>query len=129
MRNVGRGPAFVRKAEFVTGKRIPEEAATAHNAVLPVNECTEISYTIKRAHPFYGMLTESDRPEFAVAINYDDISGKQHTRSVMRIRRKAESDEFELLGVPVYGCNKHWKRGPKPLAGDDPYAGDIVQRQ
>jgi hypothetical protein len=125
MRNVGKGPAFVRKAEFVSGRTNPDEAAVAAKVVIPVDEETRITYTLKSGSHFHKLFLE--RSEFAVALNYDDISGDQRTRSVMRIRHM-DDDTFDVLGVGLYHCGKDeaWTREREPFAGFDPRAQDIV---
>jgi hypothetical protein len=123
LRNVGSGPAFVRLAQFTTGTGEVEEAATSQNVVIPVGESTMVHYTIGPGHRFYGMLYQQWPAEFAVAVNYDDISGEQRTRTVMRITR-TELREFEVLSVGLYHCDKDWNTEPKPFAGTDPRAKD-----
>ena len=120
LRNVGRGPAFIRRAELVAGRAEPVAAATSRRVVLPVDDDTFITCTLREGEPFYDDLTR-DQFEFAVALNYDDISGTQRTRSVMRIRQE-RFGQFEILGVGIYHCDENWRRELHTFAGYDPYA-------
>ena len=124
MRNMGRGPAFIREAHFTPGRVEPTLIATAHNAVLPVNETTTVFTTVNGTDHMYPMINVDFPREFAVAINYDDISGEQRTRSVMRILQ-TNTHEFTVLDVGLYHCDENWRRDPTPFAGKDRYAGDI----
>jgi hypothetical protein len=124
MRNVGRGPAFIRKAEITNGRAEPTEIAVPSNNVVPVNEPTTIFYDENPGRTFFGLVAGGSEYEFAVALNYDDISGAQRTRTVMRVKVTAQG-AIEILGVGIYHCDENWRRERDPFAGFDPYAHDI----
>ena len=107
MRNIGRGPAFVRKAEFISGKGEPETLAIPSRNVLPVDEWTSIVSNVMPGERFYDLL-EREAYEFAVALNYDDISRSQRTCSVMRL--KMTLPNVEILGIGIYHCDEKWVR-------------------
>jgi hypothetical protein len=59
-----------------------------------------------------------DPTEFAVAVNCDDISGTQRTRTVIRVGIDASHSQ-SILSVGLYQCDKKWKRDNQPFAGTD----------
>jgi hypothetical protein len=117
VRNVGNGPAFLRKAEFVTGRREPDTAITLDHVVIAPGEATTVSYTARQGEPFYTELAQHPT-EFAVAVNYDDISGTQRTRTVIRVAIDP-SHTSSILSAGLYRCDGNWNRERHPFAGTD----------
>ena len=63
-------------------------------------------------------MSATDTREFAMALNYNDVSGEQRIRSVMRIRQKMATDgiwETEILGVALYECDENLETGREAL--------------
>jgi hypothetical protein len=120
IRNIGNGPAFLRAVEFATGSHEPLSSVPTYDFVLPPKEDTLVGYRLSKDETYFDELRQ-DYGEFAFGINYDDISGSQRLRTVVRAEIFARNG-VRVLAVGLYRCDAKWERDKYPFAGRDPYA-------
>ena len=122
VRNIGAGPAFIRKAMLSGSTGFLFETTIDHR-IIPVNEIATIRVGVAADMPGKRDLAALDEVE--VALSYSDIGASRRRQTVLKMSfggrttyqegtGLAHSQRGRVRDVELYGCDENWTRADEP---------------
>jgi len=122
VRNIGSGPAFVRRALLTTGPGNVLDAE-ANRRVIPTGELAKIFIKVRPDFIGHGAVAAAVTSvgALAVALEYSDLGGEQRTQTLVHLYRFRSADghsqgHFLVEQVELFPCDDNWVRQDKPDA-------------